>query len=364
MPNDTDQAGAAFATALDFAAHGLPVFPVRPPVDGRCPCHRPDCGDAGKHPFTEHGFKDAVTDERQLLHWNARWPDANWAMACGGAVVVDVDTKNGADPLEVIPEHDLTGPSVWTGEALEGSLEGERGTHVYRAPGCPTGRTPIDGVEVRGTGAYVILPGSRHVSGVPYEWASDARPWNVILEPVPEALVPKAKLTPVADGEIVDGTRNNTLASIAGKLRNCGLTEREIRAALLVVNHDRCRPPKPEDEVRGVAKSIARYELGGAPEEPLDEDDPLRNIPAVKYVAWLAPDGCPECGGELSIFKGTAWFCASCPPRQGAGRKHLGGGIYQLAALIGGYELPLRDGDYALLREMLTDGWVAKAEAA
>lgn len=77
----------------------------------------------------------------------------------------------------MLDEYDLTGPVVWTGEALEGDLEGVRRAHVYCANGVPTGPSPVAGVEIKAKGGYVLLPGSRHVSGVAYEWADSKRPW-------------------------------------------------------------------------------------------------------------------------------------------------------------------------------------------
>lgn len=238
---------SAFETARDFAEHGFPVFPT-----------------AGKRPLTPHGFKDATTDERKLLHWHDRHPDADWALACGDRVsIVDIDSKGGADPREIIDEHELRGPIVWTGEAKTGSLEGVRGAHVYCAAGTPTGNGRVPGVEVRGVGAYVVLPGSRHASGVTYEWAGDERPWTTELRPVPAALVPKSSPTgtaPAVPTTIATGARNSTLTSLAGTMRRRGMSEGAIAAALLVTNSESCTLPLDDDEVCKVAKSVMRYE--------------------------------------------------------------------------------------------------------
>jgi hypothetical protein len=182
---------AAFETARDLAAHDLPVFPTHTVLDGRCcSCGKGGCPNAGKHPRTPDGFKSATTIERTLLHWDAKWPDANWAVALGDkAAVVDIDPRHGGDPAEIIDAYGLTGPIVWTGEALEGDLAGTRGAHAYCSNGVPTGKAPVAGVEIKARGSYVMPPGSRHWSGVAYEWADDRRPWHG-LQPVPEALVP------------------------------------------------------------------------------------------------------------------------------------------------------------------------------
>jgi len=52
--------------ALEYLAHGVPLFPVHGVKGGRCLCGRKGCENAGKHPIgslVPHGFKDATTDE-------------------------------------------------------------------------------------------------------------------------------------------------------------------------------------------------------------------------------------------------------------------------------------------------------------
>ncbi len=107
--------------ALNLAENGYHVFPCRP---------------RRKEPMTGRGFHDATRDERTILHAWDRAPDANVGVACGasGINVLDVDTKYGADPREVIPDLGLEHyPATRTGEAPErcgkypNSLSGERG---------------------------------------------------------------------------------------------------------------------------------------------------------------------------------------------------------------------------------------------
>jgi hypothetical protein len=65
---------------------------------------------------------------------------------------------------------------------------------------------------------------------------------------------------------LFEGSRNCGLASLAGALRRRGLTQSEIEAALLAANRERCVPPLPEAEVLRIARSIARYPPGPAPQ--------------------------------------------------------------------------------------------------
>jgi putative DNA primase/helicase len=65
---------------------------------------------------------------------------------------------------------------------------------------------------------------------------------------------------PSGTGEpIRDGSRNTTLASLAGTMRRRGITAEEIYAALAVVNAQRCEPPLTDKEVRRITQSVARY---------------------------------------------------------------------------------------------------------
>ena len=65
-----------------------------------------------------------------------------------------------------------------------------------------------------------------------------------------------------ANDGIPDGSRNCTLASLAGSLRAKGLGEAALQAALLEHNREHCSPPLDDDEVRQIARSISNYPPG------------------------------------------------------------------------------------------------------
>ncbi len=60
---------------------------------------------------------------------------------------------------------------------------------------------------------------------------------------------------------IGEGRRNNGLASLAGHLRNLGLSDEAMDGALQIVNRERCQPPLAAPEVRALARSLARYDF-------------------------------------------------------------------------------------------------------
>lgn len=56
--------------------------------------------------------------------------------------------------------------------------------------------------------------------------------------------------------------RNNALASLAGSMRRRGMNQPEIEAALVAINATRVEPPLEDADVRRIAKSVSRYEVG------------------------------------------------------------------------------------------------------
>lgn len=128
--------------AIKWAEDGIPVFP---------------CG-SNKSPLTEHGFLDAVSDPakvRQLFEFYGNQAQMIGGRMGDGIFAVDVDLYKGDAPKQWLEEKikDGTLPDTRTHETKSGGLhflyEGE-------AQSCK----PTEGVEVKGEGGYVILPGS------------------------------------------------------------------------------------------------------------------------------------------------------------------------------------------------------------
>lgn len=171
---------ALLEAALEYSRLGIPVFPLHS-INGRghCTCGKKACSQAGKHPRTRHGLKDATTDKDTIREWWGRWgAKANIGGVMGGPfVVIDIDPKNGGDAsLNLLEQEDFELPRTAT--ARTGDHAGDRGRHFYFIPeqhhvNSTTGLLGFDGIDVRGHGGYVVLPPSAHHSGVEYEWEID-----------------------------------------------------------------------------------------------------------------------------------------------------------------------------------------------
>jgi len=234
-------------TALDYAAHGWAVFPVQGISGGRCCCRMDECSSPGKHPLTRRGVKDATIGSEVIAAWWRRWPNANLALATGGAsgvVVIDVDPPRGELSLSRLVEAGFELPDT------AAVRTGSGGGHLYYlAPGFPlgnsAGRLPgvgleLPGIDLRADGGYVVAPPSVHIAGSRYEWIdveaglAPAPAWLVQTEQIPTtAPASPPRVTPGSNspyglaalsGELEEldgapvGARNHTLNRCAFRL--------------------------------------------------------------------------------------------------------------------------------------------------
>lgn len=245
-----------------------------------------------------HGRLDA-TDDLATVAGRCRaapWANLAVAMVESGLVGLDVDFRRGGDDdLHELEER--LAPLPTTVE----SHTGGGGLHlIFRHPGGPMRAELAPGVEVKSS-HYLVLPPSVHGNGKPYTWACDQSPLDLAPAKLP-ARWRAAMATPVA-----------------------------------------------------------------AARSPFDPDDPLAAIPAGVYLHVLTgrtprPSGAVLCplhdGGRerhpsMRTYA-TGWACWACPAPHGASGV-AGGGIYQFAARLWNYGLPLRGRAFNFVRARLLD---------
>ena len=246
--------------AMEYAKLGWQVLPVHTIIDGKCSCGKPDCTSAGKHPATPNGVKDATFDPDQLKRWFGNGHLYNIGIASGlesKLAILDIDPKHGGD--KTIKQYTVP-------RTLK-VITGSGGCHFYFADPEGAMRNSSgklgDGLDVRGTGGYVVAPPSLHASGAEYRWAIDPRAMQLAQVPAwmkngrHEAT--GIRLKENDEDPIPAGQRNDKLASIAGAMRRQGCDAEAIVSALISINQRRCQPPLAFDELRRIADSIARY---------------------------------------------------------------------------------------------------------
>lgn len=240
-----------------MAARGWKVFPVN-----------------GKVPATLHGLNDASGQEDTIAKWWTRWPDHGIGVATGeasGFWVIDLDSVEARDAFAALQAEN--GDLPHTVAAKTG-----KGWHVYwQMPEGVSIRNSASkiapGVDVRGTGGYVVAPPSIHPSGGRYGWIAGRDPDSVEIAQPPDWLLrivqaPERpdRVAPSVDGETIsEGGRNHVLTSLAGTMRRRGMARPAILAALHEENRLKCDPPLGDEEVQRIAESVSRYEPTAPP---------------------------------------------------------------------------------------------------
>lgn len=255
--------------ALEYADANWSIFPVcSPSRSGTSKCHeghQGPCTNPGKIPLVRWSVaQDSLADEKQITAWWRRWPSANIGLATGAlSKVCVIDIDNGTALAETQRRGMPCGPSVATGRV--------GGRHLYCAwrDSAPTVFARASGIDFRGEGGYVVLPPSRHKTGVVYTWT--VPPTDAELPALPGWIDQMATMARngeerghvsigrlFADG-VPEGERDITLFRVAAKLRAVDVPE-DVAVGVLLELAARCRPPFERDQaVLKIESAYRRY---------------------------------------------------------------------------------------------------------
>jgi hypothetical protein len=194
-------------------------------------------------------------------------------LRCDGLVVVDCDSLEAARQwLDSRP-------------APTKIVKTPRGYHFYyqATPDSQIGPMVgvLPGVDIRaGMGSFVVVPPTPGYREMPHSGPL------VAFDPAWLPSEQEKLLAEAQDGwdTVPEGRRNNTLTAMAGMLRKQGASETVMLATLNGINRALCSPPLPDDEVRSIVRSIARY-----PSDPDDEIAPTDRTPLGDDPSRLAP---------------------------------------------------------------------------
>lgn len=151
---------SALAHALDYAAHGLPVLPIKP---------------GEKRPPMAGWQNHATTDEATIENWfTGLYADHGVGIATGGTIfALDIDVSDGKTGDETLADLELQyGRLPNTATVLTGS----GGQHRYfkmpngMAIRNDAGKRLGPGLDIRGEGGQCVAPPTIHPNGTAYEW--------------------------------------------------------------------------------------------------------------------------------------------------------------------------------------------------
>ncbi|QWY83620.1 putative DNA primase protein [Rhizobium phage RHph_X2_26] len=272
--------------ALGYARDGIHIFPCREKPEEIVTDHGEIKSFETKTPYTQHGLHQATTRDRIIEKWWDMWPGAMIGAPTGersGFWVLDIDVPGEGDKAH---KHD---GRIWLEEMerLHGELPATRiaktgggGLHILfkHVPGVGNGsgvKSGLgDGVDVRGEGGFVVMPGSELATGAVYEWFNDEE-----IAYAPQWLIDIVR----KKDEQSRPLRNEAISAGGGK------NERYSRAALEKEVDDFRNTPTE----RGAALNRVAFSLGtlvGAGE--LTESEVAQELYAAAYDNGLvATDG-------------------------------------------------------------------------
>jgi hypothetical protein len=208
--------------------------------------------------YSEHGCNSASRNKAVALKPWDDGTEANYGISCGPSNITVLDA-----------DHGLTTEAEWLAWKKEQNLpdtltvlsgrDGEMGIHMYYSGAVPTCGFKLGSVtgELKGSGGYVVGPGSVHPSGKKYVILHD-----VPVAPLPDGLTDYAKekgktsFPKIGSGEKIPVSQRWVhIRSRAGSLRNLGLDEDAIYIGIksFAANHCEDGENYPDDKLREIA---------------------------------------------------------------------------------------------------------------
>lgn len=252
------------ATAEHYYEEGFSIFPLKP---------------SSKEPAYGSWLKYQTerASLEQIDNWWGANEDLNIAIVCGtvsGIVVIDIDNK------EALPAGLFFPPTA--------TVKTSRGHHYYYQlkEGQKVKSMKFDWGEIRSDGNYVAAPFSVHPSGEIYKWIDcdwatrggmDYFPYELLQKLNIKDSGPNSKLYETAfKGQVGEGSRNSTMASVIGKLLRDFPNQEEwpttVWELVKGVNQKRCNPPLELGELERTFESICKAQMR-APKERVEKKE-------------------------------------------------------------------------------------------
>ena len=275
-----------------YSSQDWQILPCHGISNGRCTCGQShiESKDIGKHPAINAWNKDSTSDLATINSWWEINSEYNIGVNCrtSGFFVIDIDPRSGGEDSFEKFEAYVEGALPPTAEATTGQYEinGKiiRGRHLYYK--CETNEDLIGnlsklgfkGIDIKHNG-YVLIPPSRHFSGVTYEWVEGKEPWNIPVIEAPEELLQAIRkrrkntkessgfqdgnwesfkglgldIDKILEEGLVEGERavmsHKLACALANKFGSSDAGKLAVETLMIRFNAEKIKPPIPFDEL-------------------------------------------------------------------------------------------------------------------
>jgi hypothetical protein len=109
-----------------------------------------------KSPYTKNGFNNATLDEKQIVAWWTKYPEAGIGISCGQSnlIVIDIDVRDGKNGFANFMKLGISDDG-----ALH-SITPSGGNHIIFKGSMYSQANVKSGVDIRSIGAYIVAPPS------------------------------------------------------------------------------------------------------------------------------------------------------------------------------------------------------------
>ena len=284
--------------ALEYLEMGFSVIPVQR---------------ANKKPYIQwEEYQHRLPTPEEVQKWWKIWPSANVAIVCGGVSTVFCVDSDGPEGTRWMNEN-LPPTTVYA--------MASRGPHaIYRVPKDACIRNSVNlapQVDIRGDGGYFVAPPSTHATGHVYQWVFQPGGWDELPEYTPPTAgrgnlsIDLTSIRPqVTTDPVSQGSRNQTLAQLAGRWVSAGLDDWEISHLAMSWNAGNS-PPLGEHEVQTTIASIRNTHNRRHPADAQDQPDLVPDLQPPVYEPFpehlLRPGGLLE--GILDYIDASSAVC-------------------------------------------------------
>lgn len=248
---------------------GFYVFPIQP---------------GSKYPYAGFAWRKKSTNDPKLVESagkTARYTDSNWALDVGksGLFIVDIDKKpeDGIDGFISAKEKGFVFDSAFQVETPSGGRH-----YYYKGTGKNSASKLAPGVDTRGVGGYVLIPGSINSAGRAYAFKNqgaipDAPKWIAEILGAPSERKPDYEI-PLIDLDqehniqrAVDYLQNEAPEAFEGHggntttyqticyIRDMGISEDTCLSLATQYYNEKCIPPWPSDQLEKLVRNVYKY---------------------------------------------------------------------------------------------------------